>query len=153
MCSQACSASCWGATAKPTSDSFETSPRTSKLGGSTTGEGYEKPSFCPHGILLNRTNCTKLGGYTSKHVYDRRGVTYVLYASVEVRYVLYLDIVRRVRPKKESVRVSRDRTVGHRTNILLLRRLFEYRRWHHVFCLWARLAKFCLEVAALSFTI
>ena len=152
MCSQACSASCWGAEAKPASILFETSPRTSKLGGSTSGEGYKK-TFCPHGITSNRTNRTKFRGYTSKHAYGPHGDTYVLYASVEVRYVLYLDIVRRVRPKKESVRVSRDRTVGHRTNILLLRRLFEYRRSHHVFCLWARLAKFCLEVAALSFTV
>ena len=149
MCRQACSTSCWGATAKPASDSFETSPRTLKLGGSTTGE---KP-FCPHGILLNRTNCTKLGGYTSKHVYDRRGVTYVLYAGVEVRYVLYLDIVRRVRPKKESLRPSRDKVVGKRTNTLLLRMLIQYRRSHDVLHLWAWQAKFCLEVAALSFTV
>ena len=146
MCSQACSASCWGATAKPASDSFETSPRTSKLGGSTTG-------FCPHGILFNRTNCTKLGGYTSKHVYGRRGVTYVLYAGVEVRYVLYLDIVRRVRPKKESLGPSRDKAVGNHTSTLLLRRLIQYRRPRGVLHLWAWQTKSCLEVAALSFTI
>ena len=95
------------------------------------GKGTKKP-FCPHGILSNRTYRTKFGGYTSKHVYDRRGVTYVLYAGVEVWYVLYLDIVRSVRPKKESLGPSRDRAVGKRTNTLLLQRLIQYRRSHDI---------------------
>ena len=152
MCSQACSASCWGAKAKPTSNLFENSLRTSNLGGSTSGEGYKK-TFCPHGITSNRTNCTKFRGYTSKHAYGPHGDTYVLYASVEVRYVLYLDIVRSVRPKKESLGPSRDRAVGKRTNTLLLQRLFQYRRSHDVLYLLAWQAKSCLAVAALSFTL
>ena len=152
MCSQACSASCWGAEAKPVSTLFEQSLQTTKLGGSTSVEGYKKP-FCLHGITSNRTNCTKFRGYTSKHAYGPHGVTYVLYAGVEVRYVLYLDIRRRVRLKKESLGTSRDRAVGKRTDTLLLQRLFQYRRLHDVLYLWAWQAKSCLKVAALSSTV
>ena len=152
MCSQACSASCWGAKAKPTSNSFEKSLRTSNLGGSTSGEGYEK-TFCPHGITSNRTNRTKFRGYTSKHAYGPHGDAYVLYASVEVRYVLYHDMARRVRLKKESLGTSRDRAMGKRTDTLHMRRLFQYRRSHDVLYLWAWQAKSCLKVAALSFTV
>ena len=152
MCSQACSALCWRAKAKPASNLFEQSLQTSKLGGSTSGEGCEN-TFCSHGITSNRTNCTKFRGYTSKHACGPPGATYVLYASVEVRYVLYLDIVRSVRPKKESLVPSRDRAVGKRTNTLLVRMLIQYRRSLDVLHLWAWQAKSCLEVAALSFTV
>ena len=76
--------------------------------------------------------------------------TYVV-SHREVRYVLYVSIVRRVRPEKESLGASRDRAVGQRRHTLLSRRLFEYRRSHDVLYLWAGQAKSCLEVAALNF--